>query len=159
METREYSAGIADAVKSFLEGEKWNFDFDEEKGVFTFGLNLDGKIKEAKYFITVDVDDYTVYARSPIGADKNDEKMMTTMADFVCRANYGLKNGNFEFDMRDGEIRYKSFVDCESMIPNQDVIRNSIYCPASMLERYGAGIVDIICINATAEDAIAKCED
>ena len=81
------------------------------------------------------------------------------MADFICRANYGMKNGNFELDMMDGEVRYKCYVDCDGALPCTDVIRNSVYCPAQMLERYGAGIVDIVCLDGSAADAISKCEN
>lgn len=84
--------------------------------------------------------------------------MMAVMAEFICRANYGLKNGNFELDMRDGEIRYKSFVDCEGLTPTTEMVRNSIHCPAAMFDRYGDGIVDIIFGNSTAKEAVAKCE-
>lgn len=72
---------------------------------------------------------------------------MAIMAEFICRANYGLKNGNFELDMRDGEIRYKSFVDCEGLTPTTEMVRNSIHCPAAMFDRYGDGIVDIISVT------------
>lgn len=159
MEERKYSADIAAAVNKFLTDDEWNFDFDEDEGQFHFRLTLDGKLKEARYAIIINEDDYTVYAYSSIGADKNDERMMSVMADFICRANYGMKNGNFELDMMDGEIRYKCYVDCEGALPHHDVIKNSIYCPASMLDRYGAGIVDIVCLDASPADAIAKCEN
>ena len=61
--------------------------------------------------------------------------------------------------LMDGEVRYKCYVDCDGALPCDDVIRNSIYCPAQMLERYGAGIVDIVCLDGSAADAIAKCEN
>lgn len=38
------------------------------------------------------------------------------------------------------------------------MVRNSLHCPATMFDRYSTGIVDIIFSNATAKDAIAKCE-
>lgn len=158
-EERKYSAEIAGAVNKFLVDDDWRFDFNEGEGCFRFTLTLDGKLKEARYWILINEDDYTVYAYSPIGADKGDERMMSAMADFICRANYGMKNGNFELDMMDGEIRYKCYVDCDGALPCDDVIRNSIYCPAHMLERYGAGIVDIVCLDGSAGDAIAKCEN
>ena len=84
--------------------------------------------------------------------------MMSSMAEFVCRANYGLVNGNFELDMRDGEIRFKCFVDCEGITPTSEMVRNSIHCPAAMFKRYGAGIVDIIFGKSSALGAVEKCE-
>ena len=65
--------------------------------------------------------------------------MMASMAEFVCRANYGLVSGNFELDMRDGEIRFKRFAECEGITPTSEMVCNSIHCPAAMFKRYGAG--------------------
>lgn len=158
MKERTYSKSIANAINNFLTEDDWHFSFDDQYGLFKFGLNLKGRIKKISYIIDVKDDEYVVYAISPLGADEDDEKMMSTMAEFICRANYGLKNGNFELDMRDGEIRYKSFVDCEGITPTAEMVRNSIHCPAAMFDRYGVGIVDIIFGDSTAKDAIAKCE-
>ena len=158
MNGRKYSGAVADAIESFLTEDDWHFSFDKERGLFEFSLSLKGKMKKVNYIITVKEDDYTVYAFSPIGAEKADKNMMATMAEFVCRANYGLRNGNFEFDMRDGEVRYKSFVDCEGATPTTEVVQNSIRCPAAMFERYGSGIVNIIFNNASAKDAVDQCE-
>lgn len=158
MKERTYSKAIANAINNFLTEDDWHFSFDDQRGLFKFGLCLKGRIKKVNYIVDVKEDEYVVYAISPLGADEDDEKMMAAMSEFICRANYGLKNGNFELDMRDGEIRYKSFVDCEGITPTMEMVRNSIHCPAAMFDRYGAGIVDIIFGNVTARDAIAKCE-
>lgn len=115
-------------------------------------------MKKINYYIAMLQDSYLVYAISPFGADEDDEEMMAEMAEFVCRANYGLRNSNFELDMRDSEIRFKSFVDCAGILPSMKMVTNSIYTPAIMFERYGPGIVDIIFDHVTAKDAIVKCE-
>lgn len=158
MKEKNYSTEIANAIKSYLKEDDWHFSFDEETGLFRFGLSLSSKIKKINYIVDVKEDEYIVYAIAPIGADEEDKKMMVTMAEFVCRANYGLKNGNFELDMRDGEVRFKCFVDCEGITPSKDMVQNSIHCPAAMFKRYGSGIVDIIFGNATAKEAVEKCE-
>ena len=155
---RNYSMEIANAINSYLKQDDWHFSFDEENGLFRFGLSLSSKIKKINYIVDVKEDGYIVYAIAPIGADEEDKKMMATMAEFVCRVNYGLKNGNFELDMRYGEVRFKCFVDCESITPSKDMVQNSIHCPAIMFKRYGSGIVDIIFGNATATEAVNRCE-
>ena len=43
------------------------------------------------------------------------EEMRVPMAEFLTRANYGLRIGNFEMDFEDGEVRYKSSVDFEGI--------------------------------------------
>ena len=159
MKSNKYSVEIANAVKEFLVNDDWHFSFDEKSGVFKFGLCIDSKIKKIDYQIRVHNDDYTVYAFSPVGADTDDRDMMLKMAEFVCRANYGLRRGNFELDMRDGEIRYKTYVDCHGgMTPSNTVVKGSIYCCASMFDTYAPGILDIIFGDSTAKTAVEKCE-
>lgn len=158
MKERTYSKSIANTINNFLTEDDWHFSFDDQRGLFKFSLFLKGRIKKVSYIVDVKDDEYIVYAISPLGADDDDEKMMAAMSEFVCRANYRLKNGNFELDMRDGEIRFKCFVDCEGITPTLEMVKNSIYCPAAMFDRYGMGIIDIIFGNATAKEAIAKCE-
>ena len=122
----KYSQDIANAVRSFLVNDDWKFDFNADRGVFNFGLNIDGKLGKLDYSIRVRENFFTVYAVAPINADRKDPKAMAAMAEFITRANYGLPNGNFEMDFSDGEIRYKSFVPCDDTMPSRSIIRRSI---------------------------------
>ena len=146
-------------IKEFLTEDNWNYSFDEEDNVFSFSLTIDSKIKHLKYYIYVREDSYTVYAVSPLNADNDDKIVMSTLADFICRANYGLRNGNFELDMRDGEIRYKVFVDCENRLPSMEIVKRSIVIPCIMFEKYSNGILDVIFKGSSAEEAVSECED
>lgn len=159
MNERAYSHRIAHAIHQFLTGDGWRFSFDEQRGIFDFMLSLKGRLKQINYLIDVMEDKYVVYAISPLGADANDREAILNLAEFACRANFGLLNGNFELDMRDGELRYKTFVDCpDGEAPDKAIIKNSIHCPAAMYERYSAGIIDVIYGGVPAEKAIARCE-
>ncbi len=156
--TRDYSREIKDRIQKFLKDDDWNFRVNEDTGVFDFDLNLRGRIRSAHYQIRVYENSYTVHALCPLRAEIDDGKMMANMAAFLCMANYGLRNGNFEMDLRDGEIGFKSYVDSEDMILSDAVIKNSIYIPGAMLDRYSQGIVQILLNDMSAKDAIGLCE-
>ena len=145
MADMSYSSSVAKSIKSFLEGDDWHFSFDEEKGTFSFTLSMKNQMKKINYIISVQDSFYTVYAIAPIGADSADSEGMLKMAEFICRANYGLRRGNFELDMRDATL-------------SQKAIKNSIYTPASMFIRYAPGIMSVIFGGAEAKDAVEKCE-
>lgn len=159
MKEKTYSKSIADAVAEFLSEDDWNFSFDENQGIFRFNLRINGKLKKINYVIDIRDDEYLVYAFSPLGADEDDTEMMKNMAEFICRANYGLKMGNFDLDFDDGEVSFKVHVMCEGITPTAEMIKSSIYCPGAMFQRYGDGICDIIFNNASAKAAVVKCED
>ncbi|MBR6618340.1 MAG: hypothetical protein IKL00_10785 [Oscillospiraceae bacterium] len=158
MKRKNYSKEIADAINNFLVQDDWHFSFDENCGIFRFNLGLKGKLKKINYVVDVKDDEYLVLATSPLGAEEENVQMMANMAEFICRANYGLKMGNFEFDYNDGEIRFKVHICCEDVIPTTSIIRRSIYCPATMFDRYSSGIVDIIFNDASGKAAVEKCE-
>ncbi|MCM1270218.1 MAG: YbjN domain-containing protein [Ruminococcus flavefaciens] len=153
-----YSKQIAAAIEKWLTSDDWHYYFDKKKGIFKFDVVQNNVIKKVLFTIKVKESDYLVYAVSPIGVDTGNRKAMSAMIEFINRANYGMRNGNFEFDIRDGEIRYKCYVDCSGTVPTNKIIRNSICFPASTIDKYAPGIADIIFYEKTASDAIRKCE-
>ncbi|MBQ6774370.1 MAG: hypothetical protein IJP48_09960 [Synergistaceae bacterium] len=155
----DYSREVAAEIRNFLFTDDWNFDFDEEKGIFKFGVNVSSKLKHVNYFVPVHRDSYTVYAISPIGADSDDKNAIREMAVFLSRANYGLRIGNFELDCNDGEIRFKVFTSCDGIALSREIVKASIVIPAMMFERYSPGILSVIFAGESAEEAIKKCED
>lgn len=155
----KYSNEIVNSIREFLENDDWNFSFDSDKGVFRFGVSVGNRLKNVRCHILVHDDCYTVYAVSPIGPDEDNKEMMNNMSEFICRANFGLRNGNFEMDFMDGEIRYKTFVNCgNDVMPTSEIIKESIYTPVAMFDKYGSGITDIIFQDVAAAKAVAKCE-
>lgn len=158
MTDAKYSTSISKAITDFLTEDDWNYTFDAEKGRFQFIMSTNRKLKNVSYIISVRDDSYIVYATSPIGPSADDPDEMARMAEFICRANFGLVNGNFELDFRDGEIRYKTYVNCDGIVPTKGMIRSSIFVIASMYKRYADGIIDVLFKDITPEEAIKNCE-
>ena len=83
---------------------------------------------------------------------------MAQVAEYLTRANFGLRNGNFELDYSDGEIRYKTFVDCEDLLPSAAVLRDAVTIPVDMFDRYGNGLMSVVLGVRTPEEAIQDAE-
>ena len=60
--------------------------------------------------IRVDLEEFLFYAVAPI---KTPDEVRPAVSEYVTRANYGLRIGNFELDYGDGEVRYKSSLNFE----------------------------------------------
>ena len=145
-----------DAVRDWLDGDDWHYEYDAEKHLIKMGINLKSKIKSGRIFIDFKDDCYAVYLCAPINGDKDN---IGELVKYLTMANYGLLNGNFELDVRDGEIRYKTFVNCdglESLSPA--VIQDSIYVACIMMDRYGNGIAALALGFSDAETEIKKAE-
>lgn len=158
MKNHTYSEEIAQAINNHLTENDFHYQFDEERGVFHYNVGIPGKVKTLKYLVVVKDHDFTVYAIFPLSPDPDDEKEMIAMAKFLHRANYGLRVGNFELDMNDGEIRYKVNCICRDITPSDGMIFEAIHCPAMMCERYSSGILDVLFRGVPEKEALSNCE-
>ena len=156
---RKYSPEIAEAIKNHIkENDLHMVSFDETLGSFSFNIQLACQLS-TNIIIRVGEDSFTAMAVCPVRPDTSDAELMATMAEFVCRANYGLKNGYFEFDFTDGELRYKCYVPCDDRVPSQELIREGITVPAMMLRRYGLGILGVLYNGVDPAIAVKACEE
>lgn len=158
MKNRSYSQPIAEAINTFLTTNDYIFQFDEDEGVFSFGVIIPSRAKSLRYTIILHDYSYTIHTSFPLGPDPTNEQELTHIVNFLTRANYGLRIGNFEMNMDSGEIFYKVYCNCCGIEPNDSMIRESIECPAAMFERYGNGILDILFNNLSAKLAVRRCE-
>ena len=115
------------------------------------------KLGDVQLVVTVGSTDFTCYHILRIKAS---EDVRAAVAEYITRANYGLKLGNFEMDFRDGEIRYKAY-DMTSETeeaPDEEVIRRCIYVGGAMVSRYGDPLLKVMFGFAEPEEAVAEAE-
>jgi len=147
---------IIDAVRDWLDQDDWRYEFDAEETLIRLNLTLTSKIKKAHIVFLFKEDCYTLYATAPINGDTDD---LTELNKFIAMANYGLRNGNFELDFRDGEIRYKTFVNCDGLetLPTE-IIKDSLLAACLTVDRYGDGLAALAMGFSDAETEIKKVE-
>jgi len=147
---------IVDSVRDWLDKDDWHYEYSAENHIFKMGINLKSKIKSGRIFVDVKDDCYAVYLCAPINGDKDN---LAELTKYLTMANYGLLNGNFELDVRDGEVRYKTFVNCDGLEAlSSAVIQDSIYVGCVMMDRYGDGIAALALGFSDAETEIKKAE-
>ena len=147
---------IVDAVRDWLDGDDWHYEYGAETRLLKMGINLKSKIKSGRIFVDIKDDCYAVYLCAPISGDKEN---LGELLKYIAMANYGLLNGNFEVDVRDGEIRYKTFVNCDGLDSlSPEVIKDSIYIGCVMMDRYGHCIPALARACTAADTEIKKAE-
>ena len=102
---------IFDAVVQFFEEDEWPYRQMEDRPVLRTGFNGSNGEWACYAQVREDLDQFMFY--SVLSAKAPEEKRMA-IAEFLTRANYGLRIGNFELDFSDGEIRYKTSIDVEN---------------------------------------------
>jgi hypothetical protein len=84
-------------------------------------------------------------------------KRRKEVALFLTRANFGLLIGNFELDLDDGELRYKTSIDVEDAELTDALIDHLVLANVTTMDRYLPGIEAVVA-GAKADDAIADVE-
>ena len=148
---------ITDAIRDWLEKDDWKYEYNAEDNLIRAGLRLNCKLKSIDITILLHEDSYTVYQKTKINGDPENISEICT---YLTMATYGLRAGNFELDVRDGEIRYKVHVNCDGLdsLP-EAIIRDSIYVGCAMMERYGDGIAAVALGFSDAKTEIKKAEN
>ena len=82
---------IVDAVRDWLDGDDWHYEYDAEKRLIKMGINLKSKIKSGRIFVDIKDDCYAVYLCAPISGDKEN---LGELLKYIAMANYGLLNGS-----------------------------------------------------------------
>ena len=153
---KEFSEEIADKIIQYLEDNEYKYGYDEEKGIIKSGFSTSGKIGSLNYVFDIREEHYVVYVFIDLHAD---EKIRKEVAEYLTRANYGIRFGNFELDMNDGEIRYKVAVDCDHINLSREIVETSVNAPFAMFNRYGEHLCRVIFGLETAKEAITQADE
>jgi len=150
----EYSTQAAERVKESLDKLEWQYEWLEERGIFKFVMGMRSKIKDVEMVIHVKKASLLVLGSSPLRVDKRN---LGRVGEYITRANYGLVHGNFEMDLSDGEVRYRSSIPFGADIP-LIAVGFIVTLPLKMWEKYGDGFVAMLFSDASPEEEIRKAE-
>jgi hypothetical protein len=156
-EAGEHAAGLRAFAElgRYLDADGWFPQPLEER--HTYRMFYSGASGELRCYasVRVDLEQFFFYAVSGV---KVPEGARVAVAEFLTRANYGLRIGNFELDFGDGEVRYKSSLDFEGEILSDNLIRNAIYPAVRIMDEYLPGLMKVAFGGATPADAIREIE-
>lgn len=143
-------------IKDFFEKENWKYDYIADRTTFTSGVRMNSILGTLRIYIYVQKDAYIVSVVLNSTAEK---EHYAEVAEYLHRANYGLHNGNFEFDYRDGEIRYKTYVNFEDIELSASIVEDSIFCPIFMFDKYGKNLMRVMLGEGEPEELINEAEN
>ena len=146
---------LLSALKDFFDEEEWSYTTLAERPVLKLGYT--GKTGNWTCYAQVRELDEQVLFYSICPLSVGPAKRLA-VAEFLTRANYGLVIGNFEMDLEDGEIRYKTSLDAESTELTTGMIRNAVYASVLMMDKYLPGILSILGGNIPPKQAIDDIE-
>ena len=147
-----YSGAIADTLREVFSAAGILATFEDKNGmgVFTLRMKLRCRMQSAQMVVLVREENYSTITTLPLTAD-TDHRL--AMAEYLTRVNWNMRNGNFELNMDDGEIRYKTYVHVGQEKPDMAAARLATMLPFLMIDRYGDGIIDVLFGFKTPKEA------
>ena len=146
---------IIELIRETLEKLKWEYEYDDEKKIFTTGMDI-ARLGYCYIVILIYQDEYVVYT---IYEENIGDQYYNLMAEYLHRVNYGMQNGNFEMDYDDGEVRYKVFTITEDSNISENTVRRNILTGVVMFRKYGEGILKIMTGEAREPKAWVEIAD
>ena len=146
-----------DVVKKFLDENDWHYDMHDHGHVTTFtgGVGgFKGLYNSFRFILFVGEDEVQNYAMFPASA----KDKLSEMAEFITRANYGLKYGDFEMDWNDGEVRFHLTFPMSTVRADEMILPTLLMAPPRMLDQYSKGFTEVLMGLKTPADAIKDCE-
>ncbi|MEA4909462.1 MAG: YbjN domain-containing protein [Chloroflexi bacterium] len=146
---------LFDLMHKFFIDDEWYFMQLDNRPILQMGFQGKNGKWTCYSQVNEDQDLFFFYSVCPVNVP---EEKRSAVAEYITRANYGLKIGNFEMDYQDGEVRYKTSIDVENDRLNQALISNLVYANLWTMDRYLPGILSVIYGDAQPESAIIRVE-
>lgn len=129
-----------DRITDFLQRDGWPVQAESVRTVLRMGFA--GQNGNWNCYLDVNEDRgmAVFYSRCPLTAP---DHRIAEMAEFLARANYGLRFGNFEFDPDDGDIRYKTTIEFDEEPPGDRVLAGFFHTNVVMMDMYLPGVAAV----------------
>lgn len=145
---------ISDAVRDYLDEHDLRYEYHAEDHNLMMGFSLKCKLRSLRMWWDFLDKGYILYGISPINASPDN---LGEVLKYAAMINYGLIPGNIEVDVRDGEIRSKTWVplgDVEKL--SEDTIQGSLGFTFTVFERFGNGFAALALGFSDAETEYKK---
>lgn len=143
-----------DAVTAFFDADEWPY-----AAVDATGLQLAFQGSSGSWACLVRVREleqrvlFYSYLPARVPVDRRH-----AMAEFVLRANYGLMLGNFELDLDDGEVRFKTSIDVDGAELSPVLMKHVAYANVFTFDRYFQAAMAVALAGMAPLDGIRLSE-
>lgn len=139
----------------FFQEEDWQFSYAEDDT----SLNLRYQGHTESWWCLAQAREtsqqFVFYSIVPLAVP---EQKRQAVLEFLTRANFGLIMGNFEMDLDEGAIRFKTSVDVEGNMLNAALIKQMVQANLTSMDTYLPGIKSILDGTLTPQAALAQIE-
>jgi hypothetical protein len=145
---------LAETLSAFFTSADFDFDVASDDGT-VFRVPMSGVRGNWDLFAQVREEhaQLVFYSVCPFNASRD---QMNAIMELITRINYGIVVGNFELDLDDGEIRYKTSVVGDT--PDRRELAAALTANVTMFDAHLPALTAVAEGRATAAEALAELE-
>jgi hypothetical protein len=147
---------IMTSVKLFLVDDGWSPQvMESDENILMMGFNGENGEWTCYAKVMEENNQFIFYSVLP---NKAPEAIREKVAKFVLLANWGMTLGNFELDLGDGEIRFKTSIDVEGGTLTDTMIKNMVYINVMTMDKYLQGVNKVLYTEGDPQEVIKEIE-
>lgn len=124
---------VFDTMIRMLDSKGWHYDKHEEELLIKSGVK--GDDLPIEFIVVVKPKQQVVQFLSRLPFSMPEDKRIDG-ALAVCVANYGLVDGCFDYDLRDGEINFRLVSSYRESVLGEELFEYMIMCAAGTVDNY-----------------------
>ena len=146
---------LFDQMRRFMEDHQWMVEQPEGKPLLV--MPVSGEHGRWLLFVHVHEDpaEIVLYSQCPAVVPA---AARPALAEFVARANWGLRIGNFDFDLEAGEVFFRTSLDTTGTALNLTLVENLVSANLATMDDYLPGLLAAIYGGRSPREALALVE-
>lgn len=151
----KHASKIFDTLCRTLDAEKWLYDKDEEE----MRVKIPIESENHTFYIVVQIcKGYDIIRAESLLPVVVPESRKHEFAVAIAKANYGMKDGNFDYDQTDGFVFFRMSTGIRKSLISEEVIKCLIYSTCIIVDDYIDKFLEVAHNNMTCAE-VAKFID
>ena len=147
---------LFERVEDYMDSNGWNYSKGEDKQAFAMDVAVtDGKVRVVLNVVESEgLQQVLVYSIFPIFVP---EHSRARMAEGITRINYATSFGNFEMDLKDGEVRVRTVLEGDGFVA-EPMIDRAVRKSLDLADQYQAALLAIAFGNESPQKILEMAE-
>lgn len=155
MDLRNRCLPVLEIVKQFLTEENWQYQMLEKRPALRIGYH--GEHGTWVCYAQVDEQAQRLLFYSWMGMNIP-ILYRAAVIEYLTRVNFALTLGNFEMDLQNGEVRFRTSLDCAEGLPGKNALRTCLYANVRCMDHYFPGVLAVVHSGISPQAAMARVE-
>lgn len=149
---------IVKQITQILEKHDLEFELAPDKNVIYLPMNRCGYFTDLECYIHVKHNSYRLSVHLGISTKDGDEDLRRRMSEFICRLNWKLYYGCFDYNYDSGTLQYRLFAHVADAKALAATVFDNIGLATACLKNYSAGFMRVFYGGVDAKKAIDECD-